>query len=74
MRSPGEANRHPAAPPAQRHASQPHAASSLAASAPLQDIPKGTELTFDYNFERYGDKVGACGGLLFSVLLGGHRG
>lgn len=25
----------------------------------LQDIPAGTELTFDYNFERYGDKVGA---------------
>ncbi len=23
----------------------------------LQDIPKGTELTFDYNFERYGDKA-----------------
>jgi histone-lysine N-methyltransferase SETD2 len=23
----------------------------------LQDIPAGTELTFDYNFERYGDKV-----------------
>ena len=26
----------------------------------LVDIPKGTELTFDYNFERYGDKVGGC--------------
>ena len=27
----------------------------------LEDIPAGTELTFDYNFERYGDKVrGAC--------------
>lgn len=25
----------------------------------LVDIPAGTELTFDYNFERYGDKVGA---------------
>ena len=23
----------------------------------LEDIPAGTELTFDYNFERYGDKV-----------------
>ena len=25
----------------------------------LDDIPAGTELTFDYNFERYGDKVRA---------------
>ena len=25
----------------------------------LEDIPAGTELTFDYNFERYGDKVRA---------------
>jgi hypothetical protein len=24
----------------------------------LVDIPAGTELTFDYTFERYGDKVG----------------
>ena len=23
----------------------------------LRDIPPGEELTFDYNFERYGDKV-----------------
>lgn len=23
----------------------------------MQDIPAGVELTFDYNFERYGDKV-----------------
>ncbi len=23
----------------------------------LKDIPAGVELTFDYNFERYGDKV-----------------
>ena len=22
-----------------------------------QDIPAGTELTFDYNFDRYGDRV-----------------
>eukprot|EP00887_Chlorella_sp_A99_P003835 scaffold11.g3835.t1 len=26
----------------------------------LQDIPAGTELTFDYNFERYGDKPMKC--------------
>lgn len=26
----------------------------------LRDIPADTELTFDYNFERYGDKVSAC--------------
>ena len=26
----------------------------------LQDIPGGTELTFDYNFERYGDKPMRC--------------
>ena len=26
----------------------------------LQDIPAGTELTFDYNFERYGDKPMRC--------------
>jgi hypothetical protein len=25
-----------------------------------EDIPAGVELTFDYNFERYGDKVGKC--------------
>ena len=25
-----------------------------------EDIPAGVELTFDYNFERYGDKVLAC--------------
>lgn len=25
-----------------------------------EDIPAGIELTFDYNFERYGDKVGKC--------------
>ena len=25
-----------------------------------EDIPAGVELTFDYNFERYGDKVHAC--------------
>ena len=24
----------------------------------LKAVPAGTELTFDYNFERYGDKVG----------------
>lgn len=26
----------------------------------LEDIPAGTELTFDYNFERYGDKPMKC--------------
>ena len=26
----------------------------------LRDIHPGEELTFDYNFERYGDKVCAC--------------
>lgn len=31
---------------------------SLSFCLALQDIPAGTELTFDYNFERYGDKVG----------------
>lgn len=25
-----------------------------------RDIKSGEELTFDYNFERYGDKVGIC--------------
>lgn len=25
----------------------------------LKDVPAGQELTFDYNFERYGDKVGS---------------
>ena len=27
----------------------------------LKAVPAGTELTFDYNFERYGDKVGGLG-------------
>ena len=27
----------------------------------LKDVPAGAELTFDYNFERYGDKVSVCG-------------
>lgn len=31
----------------------------------LQDIPANSELTFDYNFERYGDKV--MWALLFSI-------
>ncbi len=26
----------------------------------LKDMPKGEELTFDYNFERYGDKPMRC--------------
>ena len=26
----------------------------------LRDISAGEELTFDYNFERYGDKVALC--------------
>ena len=26
----------------------------------IYDIQAGEELTFDYNFERYGDKVGSC--------------
>jgi SET domain-containing protein len=26
----------------------------------MQDIAKGEELTFDYNFERYGDKPMRC--------------
>ena len=26
----------------------------------LKDIPANTELTFDYNLERYGDKVAVC--------------
>ena len=30
----------------------------------IKDIPAGTELTFDYNFERYGDKVQGSAHLL----------
>ena len=33
----------------------------------LVDIPAGTELTFDYNFERYGDKV--RGGAVLRTVL-----
>jgi hypothetical protein len=36
----------------------------------LEDIPAGTELTFDYNFERYGDKVRTAGG--WEVVQGGR--
>ena len=41
----------------------------------LKDIPAGTELTFDYNFERYGDKPVKClcGTPACRGLIGGER-
>ncbi len=34
----------------------------------LEDIPAGSELTFDYNFERYGDKARPCRHFPFQLL------
>ena len=35
----------------------------------LVDIPAGTELTFDYNFERYGDKVRCSAAVCIYMLM-----
>lgn len=41
----------------------------------LVDVPAGTELTFDYNFERYGDKPVKClcGSAQCRGLIGGEK-